>query len=303
MRSLGDRLENALNESRMLLLGGQVLLGFSYRIVFEPRFQALPFAGQVSVVAALVVTTAAAGWLIWPAPFHRLAEHGEQTERLHRLTTRVLCWAPLPFAAALGLTMYPVWLVMDPAHARLAGTLAALFALGVWYFGAFSRRGAAKRVAVGRQLRLQAKKPQRTDLGERIKEVLIECRMALPGAQAFLGFQFLIVFTDVFQRLPRGLQLVHLASLVATTVAIVLLLAPAAYHRIALGGEDTEQFHRVATRLLLAALLFLAPGMCGDLMVVLWKIGASVGASAAIAGAMLAGFYGLWFGASAAARD
>jgi hypothetical protein len=31
MAGLSDRIENMLNEAQMLLLGGQVLLGFSYR--------------------------------------------------------------------------------------------------------------------------------------------------------------------------------------------------------------------------------------------------------------------------------
>src|SRR5581483_12256355 len=88
------------------------------------------------------------------------------------------------------------------------------------------------------------------DLSERIKKVLIECRMALPGAQAFLGFQFAIVFTDSFEKLPRSSQLVHFITLIFTTLAIVLLIAPAAYHRIAESGEDNESFHNIASYLL-----------------------------------------------------
>lgn len=89
--------------------------------------------------------------------------------------------------------------------------------------------------------------------------------MALPGAQAFLGFQFAIVFAPGFERLPRPWQLIHFGSLLATTVSTVLLITPAAYHRIHEAGEDTEHFHRVASRLLLTALVFLGPGMAGDL--------------------------------------
>src|SRR5207253_2450315 len=37
------------------------------------------------------------------------------------------------------------------------------------------------------------------------------------------------------------------------------------------GGEDTEHFHKVASRFLLGALVFLAPGMAGDLLIVLRK--------------------------------
>ena len=123
--------------------------------------------------------------------------------------------------------------------------------------------------------------------------------MALPGAQAFLGFQFSIVFAQGFEHLRRPWQVIHFASLLATTVATVLLITPAAYHRIHEAGEDTENFRKVASRLLLAALVFLGPGMAGDLFVVIAKQTGSPGMAGAIAGLLLLAFYGLWFGVSA----
>jgi hypothetical protein len=122
--------------------------------------------------------------------------------------------------------------------------------------------------------------------------------MALPGAQAFLGFQFAIVFTEAFDKMPRLSQWVHFASLMSMTVAIVLLIAPAAYHRLAESGEDTEHFHRVATFLLLAGIVFLAPGMAGDLYVVMQKITGSTAVAAAVGAGLLIASYGLWFGVS-----
>ncbi|HET7185292.1 MAG TPA: DUF6328 family protein [Terriglobales bacterium] len=128
-----------------------------------------------------------------------------------------------------------------------------------------------------------------------MKKVLIECRMALPGAQAFLGFQFAIVFTESFEKLPRSSRLIHFGALVSTTLAIVLLIAPAAYHRLAEAGQDTERVHTTASRLLLAALVFLAPGMAGDLYVVLAKVVGSRTVAVAMAGGLLAAVYALWF--------
>ena len=122
--------------------------------------------------------------------------------------------------------------------------------------------------------------------------------MALPGAQAFLGFQFAIVFAQGFDNLPRSSQLVHFSSLLATTMAIVLLIAPAAYHRLVEHGENTERFHRLAIRLLLAALVFLGPGMAGDLFVVIRKLTSSEGLAAVTSTALLLVFYVLWFGVS-----
>jgi uncharacterized protein DUF6328 len=96
--------------------------------------------------------------------------------------------------------------------------------------------------------------------------------------------------------LPRSSQLIHFGSLVATTVAIVLLIAPAAYHRLVEAGQDTERFNKVASRLLLTGLVFLAPGMAGDLFVVIRKLTASKYLAGATSAALLLTFYVLWFG-------
>jgi len=79
----------------------------------------------------------------------------------------------------------------------------------------------------------------------------------------------------------------------------VLLIAPAAYHRLAEAWEDTEHFRVVASRLLLAALVFLGPGMAGDLFLVIAKVTGSTIKAGLTAGLLLLAFYGLWFGASA----
>ena len=41
-------------------------------------------------------------------------------------------------------------------------------------------------------------------LTNKIKHVLTECRVVLPGAQALLGFQFICVLTESFDRLRRS---------------------------------------------------------------------------------------------------
>jgi hypothetical protein len=75
-----------------------------------------------------------------------------------------------------------------------------------------------------------------------------------------------------FDRLPREIQWTHFGSLVAVTISAVLLITPAAYHRIAEHGEDSEQFHNFASRVMLAAMFFLGLGLAGDFFVVTYKI-------------------------------
>jgi uncharacterized membrane protein YidH (DUF202 family) len=300
MLKLNDAIENVLNEARILLLGGQVLLGFSFRICFEEKFEQINRPAQLAEIIGLGIMTAALGWLVWPAAFHQIRENGRTTAALHTFTTNVLDWALLPFAVGLALTLYTASTALDLPYSPAIGSAAGAFSIALWYgWSRAGRRPDAKqkvRTELARQEKNDAGKP---DLGDRIKKVLIECRMALPGAQAFLGFQFAIVFAQGFEQLRRPWQIIHFVSLLATTVATVLLIAPAAYHRIHEAGEDTENFRKVASRLLLMALVFLGPGMAGDMFVVIVKETQSPATAGAIAGLLLLAFYGLWFGVSA----
>jgi len=137
---------------------------------------------------------------------------------------------------------------------------------------------------------------QKTDLTTRVKQVLIECRVVLPGAQALLGFQLIIMWMTAFYKIPQIWKVLHLASLVAVAISTILLITPAAYHRIVEQGEDSEMLHHITARLLLAAMVFLALGVCGDFYVVCRMTGVSMSASTALSLALLACFYTAWFG-------
>lgn len=296
MAPLSDRIENVLNEARMLLLGGQVLLGFSYRVFFEPGFDRITESARLAQLSGVGIMTAGLGLLIWPASFHQIAEKNRQTEAIESFTTKILDWTLLPLALGLALILYPVACSLRLPHAAWIGAGCGLAAVVIWYGGLLTSRN-RKNPTLQEKSEQQEGPNDESNLSDRIKKVLIECRMALPGAQAFLGFQFAIVFAQDFTTLPRSSQLIHFASLLATTIAIVLLIAPAAYHRLAEAGQNTERFHRVASGFLLAGLVFLAPGMAGDLLVVIRKITRS-GGTDWIAGFLLLAFYTLWFGAS-----
>ena len=144
--------------------------------------------------------------------------------------------------------------------------------------------------------------PERTPLETRIKQVLTEARVVLPGAQALLGFQFVAMLTDAFEKLPRTLQYLHLASLGLIALCVVLLMAPAAFHRIVERGEDTERLHRFSSTMVLAAMVPLALGIAGDFYIVLDKVLDSPTVAIALAVSSLVMFFGLWFGLTLALR-
>src|SRR5438093_4399150 len=87
MTRLKDKIQNALDELRMLVLGLQVLIGFGYRAALEPAFDRLPRTLQLTELASLSLLLIAFAITITPAADHRICEHGDDTPQFHRLTT------------------------------------------------------------------------------------------------------------------------------------------------------------------------------------------------------------------------
>jgi hypothetical protein len=125
--------------------------------------------------------------------------------------------------------------------------------------------------------------------------ILEECRMVLPGIQALLGFQLIAVFNDEFrEKLSRGEQLVHLAAIVLVTVAIALVMAPAALHRQSEPRSVSERFINVSSTLLLAGMFPLALGISLDVYLISAMIMGTPQAGWLVAGALLLVFAALW---------
>ena len=137
---------------------------------------------------------------------------------------------------------------------------------------------------------------EKTPIHKKVEQVLTEARVVLPGAQALLGFQFATIMLEAFDKLPLLSKYIHMLSLALMGLSVILLMTPAAFHRIAERGEDTERFHTVASRLLLASMITLPIGICGDLFVVVRKVTNDSTLSAAGSFFALVVFYGLWFG-------
>ena len=133
-----------------------------------------------------------------------------------------------------------------------------------------------------------------TSLNERINQMLAEARVVLPGVQALLGFQLISVISQSFEKLPASSKLVHAVSLGCITVAVILLMAPAAYHRIVFSGQDAEEVHGVGRWFVTCATIPLAFRLAGDVYVVLTEITTSARIGASIAGVALVFLVGLW---------
>jgi heme O synthase-like polyprenyltransferase len=131
-------------------------------------------------------------------------------------------------------------------------------------------------------------------LSTRIDEMLTEARVILPGAQALLGFQLIIVLTSAFASLPALSKLIHALALGTMALTVILLVTPAAYHRIVYDGEHSEDMHRTGSRLVTAATIPLALGMVGDVYVTIQLMSGSTAVGIAAAAFALAVLAGLW---------
>jgi hypothetical protein len=133
--ALVGKVKTALDETRTLILGSQILLGFQYQSAFRDRFDELPSASRQMSAAALALTLFAICLLITPSAFHRISQDGQSTGRMHSLTGYLAALALLPFAAVLGLdltlTLERVW--DNQAAGTIAGLLFAAVAVTGWY--------------------------------------------------------------------------------------------------------------------------------------------------------------------------
>jgi Flp pilus assembly protein TadB len=71
-------------------------------------------------------------------------------------------------------------------------------------------------------------------------ELLQELRSLIPGAQVLFGFLLAVIFTTQFSELSDVQRYVYYGTLVSTSVALVLYLAPASYHRLRFREGDKD---------------------------------------------------------------
>jgi hypothetical protein len=302
MAKLKDKIENALNETRILVLGIQILIGFGYRSFFEPGFQKMAHYDQRVALASLALMLLGLAVIVVPVSYHRIVLHGRDTARLHRLATATVSSGLLPFAISMALSFY-VGLRFLAAPGPSAAVAVALLCVTLFFWYGLEILARKRKMHA---LHLYAmfdpsrgtdmSEEEKTDLTTRVKQVLIECRVVLPGAQALLGFQLIIMWMTEFYKMPLIWKLLHLASLVSIAMCTILLITPAAYHRIVEQGNDSETLHHFTSRVLLWAMLFLALGVCGDFYVVCRLTGLGMVLSTMLALALLAFFTAAWFG-------
>src|SRR5262249_35295823 len=200
-------------------------------------FDKLPAHPRGIEAIALMLMTVSVALMIAPGPYHRIVEGGRDSGPFYRMTTTISDLALLPFGLALGLDVFVIIeRAVGSAAGIASGVAAAVVALGMWYA---LPRAVAQQTGQKERTMTEAQRNEGppTPLHVKIEQMLPEARVIFPGPQALFGFQLAIVLTQAFENLPSRSRLVHAISIGLVALSIMLLMAPAAYHRIVYGGE------------------------------------------------------------------
>jgi hypothetical protein len=279
---LESALKTSLDELRMQMLGVQVLFGFQFQGLFQDNFQSVPIAGRVIDAAALAFMILVLGLILAVPSQHRIVEVGADTQRLFDVSLRYAKYALAPLGAAIACDVYVATLApFGNNTSTVFATVVFLLAIGAWYgFGLMIRRKSHHHGT--------ANMPEiRTSVHTKIEQMLTEARVILPGVQALLGFQFIVMMTKAFEQLPPAVQSVHFIALSSIVLSIILLIAPAAIHRLAFNGADAPKLHLLGSGIITVALLPFASAVACDMWVALFKLFGNT--TLAVLGALLTG--------------
>ena len=290
MQTPASLLKIALDELRMQMLGAQVAFGFQFQALFQDRLKLSDIATRVAMSAGMAFMVLTLTFLIAGPAVHRIVNEGHASEWTRQLSSHLARLALMTLSVSLSTTVFAVVNAeFGERGAWIAGVTTAIVSMLAWQMWGMLLRSRAARASEGRM------SEEHSSLHDRIDYVLTEARVILPGAQALLGFQLLAVLMKAFESLPPEAKLAHFCALSMVALTIVLLIAPAAIHRIAFDGADDETFERIGSRIVTCALVPLMLGIATESYVATSRLFESSSAavwSACIALCVLGGF---WF--------
>jgi hypothetical protein len=287
---LDRKLKLALDETRLLILGVQIVLGFEFQGIFQDAFESLPASAKGISLVSLCLIVLSVILLIAPSMQHRMVERGQTTPRLIAVTNKLAGLALLPLTAGLALSTY---IVTDRIFgSSLAAGVSAFLGVAATFFWF------GLELIIGhRNNEDEEMTHSPTPIKTKIEQLLTEARLIIPGGQALFGFQLVAMLTSGFDRLPDSAKLFHTIALCLVGMNIILMMTPAALHRLSFGGEDSAEFLRLGSAFVIAGPVFLAAGISAEFYVVFMKsFSAAPLAISGSVGAFLvaAGFWYAW---------
>ena len=125
-------------------------------------------------------------------------------------------------------------------------------------------------------------------------ELLQELRVAQTGVQFLFAFLLTVPFSQRFLDLGREQQGIYLATLVATALAAVCLIAPVPQHRVLFGRQRKAELVKSSSVLASVGLVFLALSMIGAVFLIFDVVVGTV-AGIVAAGLLAVIFLLLWW--------
>jgi Family of unknown function (DUF6328) len=101
-----SRLKTALDESRLLILGAQVLFGFQFEAVFQERFPDISDTARHMHGAGLVLMLISISLLIAPSLFHQIVFAGDSRPGAIATATTLAGISLLPLTVGLGISAF-----------------------------------------------------------------------------------------------------------------------------------------------------------------------------------------------------
>lgn len=100
------------------------------------------------------------------------------------------------------------------------------------------------------------------------EQLFHELRAIIPGVEVLFAFMLTVAFTERFQRLTDVQRWVYYLTFLCAGVGLLLLLAPASYHRVQFRRGDKEAMMRIANVEALTALIIISLAVAGTVFLI-----------------------------------
>jgi len=133
------------------------------------------------------------------------------------------------------------------------------------------------------------------ELDQEWSELIEEHRLAMPGTQVLFAFLLVLPFQQRFEELSENQVYVYFSALLCAGLGIILLITPTANHRLRWRRGDKEALLQYATRMSIAATVFIAFAMTSAVYLITDVVFGD-GAAALVTAATAALFAWFWYG-------
>lgn len=100
------------------------------------------------------------------------------------------------------------------------------------------------------------------------EQLFHELRAIIPGAEVLFAFMLTVAFSSRFEDVTDLQRWVYYVTLLTAGTALLLLLAPASFHRVQFRRHDKEAMMRVANTEAIAALVLISLAIAGTVFLI-----------------------------------